>query len=172
MKIGNCSFENVSQIKYLGRRVTDQNFIKEKIKRRLNSDNAYYHSIQNLLSSRLLLKIVKIRIHATIIVPVVLNGCETWSLILRKEYKLRMFENRVLRRIFGPKRDGVTGGWRKLHNEKLHDLYSSASIIKIIKSRRMRWAGHVVRMGEKRSVYRLLVRKPERKRQLGRTKSR
>jgi hypothetical protein len=80
---------------------------------------------------------------------VVLYGCETWSLTLREEHKLRVFKNRVLRRIFGPKRAGVTGGWRKLHNEELHDLYSSPSIIRIIKSRRMRWAGHMVRMGKK-----------------------
>jgi hypothetical protein len=79
-----------------------------------------------------------------------------------------VFENRVLRRIFGPKRDGVTGGWRKLHNEVLHNLYCSPSIIKIIKSRRMRWAGHVARMEEKRNVCRLLVGKPEGKRSLGR----
>jgi hypothetical protein len=79
-----------------------------------------------------------------------------------------VFENRVLRRIFGPKRDRGTGGWRQLHNEELHNLYSSPSIIRIIMSRRMRWAGHVARMGEKRSVYRLLVGKPEGKRPLGR----
>jgi hypothetical protein len=90
---------------------------------------------------------------------VVLYGCETWSLTVREEYKLRVFENRVLR-IFGPKRYGVTGGWRKLHNEELHNLYSSPSINGITKSR-MRWVGHVARMGEKRNVYRLLVRKPE-----------
>jgi hypothetical protein len=83
-------------------------------------------------------------------------------------YKLRKYENRV-RRIFGPKRDGVMGGWRKLHNEELHNLYSSPSIIRIIKSRRMRWAGHVARMGEKKNMYRLLVGKPEGKRSLGRT---
>jgi hypothetical protein len=81
--------------------------------------------------------------HNTIILPVVLYGCETWSLTVRVEHKLRVFENRVLRRIFGPKKDGVTGGWRKLHNEELHNLYSSTSIIRSIKSRRMRWAGHV-----------------------------
>jgi hypothetical protein len=74
---------------------------------------------------------------------VVLYGCETWSLTAREEHKLRVFENRVLRRIFGLKRDGVTGGWRKLHNEEIHNLYSLPSIIRIIKSRRMRWAGHV-----------------------------
>jgi hypothetical protein len=109
--------------------VTNQNLNQEEIKRRLNSGNACYHSVQNLLSSRLL------------------YGCETWSPTLREAHRLRVFENRVLRRIFGPKRDEVTGEWRKLHNEELHDLYSSPSIIRIIKSRRMRWAGHVARMG-------------------------
>jgi hypothetical protein len=86
--------------------------------------------------------------------------------------KLRVFENRVLRRIFGPKRGGVTGGWRKLHKEEFHNLYSSLSIIRIMKSRRMRWAGHVARMGEKRNVYRLLVGKPKGKRPLGRPRRR
>jgi hypothetical protein len=105
-----------------------------------------------ILSSHLLSKNVKIRIYKTIILPVVLYGCETWLLTVREEHKLRVFENRVLRRIFRPKRDGVTGGWRKLHNEELHNLYTSPSIIRIIKSRRMRWAGHVARMGEKRNV--------------------
>jgi hypothetical protein len=108
----------------------------------------------------------------TIILPVVLYGCETWALTVREEHKLRVFENRVLRRIFGPKRDGVTGGWRKLHNEELHNLYSSPSLIRIIKSRRMRWEGHVARMGEKRNVYRLLVGKPEGKRPQGRPRRR
>jgi hypothetical protein len=75
-----------------------------------------------------------------------LYGCETWSLTIRKEQRLRVFENRVLRRIFGPKRDEVTGGWRKLHNEELHNLYSSPNIIRMIKSR---WAGHVARMGRR-----------------------
>jgi hypothetical protein len=82
------------------------------------------------------------------------------SLTSREEHKLRMFKNRMLRRIFGPKRDEVTGGWRKLHNEELHDLYSSPSIIGIIKSWRMRWTGHVARRGEKRNVYSLMVGKP------------
>jgi hypothetical protein len=83
-----------------------------------------------------------------------------------------VFENRVLRRIFGPKRDGVTGGWRKLHSEGLHNLYSSPSIIRLIKSRRMRWTGHVARMGEKRNAYRILVGKPEGNRPLGRPRRR
>jgi hypothetical protein len=91
---------------------------------------------------------------------VAVYGCETWSLTLREKHKRRVLENRVLRRIFGPKRDGVMGRWRNLDNEELHNLYSSSSIIRIIKSRRMRWAGHVARMGEKRKVYRLLVGKP------------
>jgi hypothetical protein len=83
-----------------------------------------------------------------------------------------VFENRVLRRIFGPKRDEVTGEWRNLHNKELHDLYSSPSIIRIVRSRRMRWAGHVARMGEKRNAYRLLLGKPEGKRLLGRLRRR
>jgi hypothetical protein len=95
---------------------------------------------------------VKIRIYKTIILPLVLYECETWTLTLRDEHRLRVFEIRVLRRIFGPKRDEVTGEWRKLHNEKLLELYSSPSIIRIIKSRRMRWAGHVARMGDEERV--------------------
>jgi hypothetical protein len=97
---------------------------------------------------------------------VVLYGCETLSLTLREEHRLRVFENRVLRRIFGPKTAEVTREWIKLHNEEFRDLYSSPSIIRIIKSRRMNWAGHVARMGEKRNAYRLLVGKPEGKEDL------
>jgi hypothetical protein len=84
--------------------------------------------------------------------PILLCGCETWSLTLREEYRLRVIDKRVLRRIFGLKRDKVTGGWRKLHIEELHDLYFSPRIIRIIKSRRMRWAGHMVRMGRRGSL--------------------
>jgi hypothetical protein len=117
------------------------------------------------LSSRLL-------IYKTIILPFVLYGRETWSLTLKEENRLRMFKNRVLTRIFGPKRDEVTGEWRKLHNEELHILYSSPNIIRQIKSRRMRWAGHVARMEEERNVYRVLMGKPEGKRPLGRPRRR
>ena len=102
------------------------------------------------MSSMLVSKNLKIKIYRTIILPVVLYGCETWSLTLREESKLRVFENMVLRRIFGPRRDEVTGEWRKLHNEELNGLYSSPNIVRAIKSRRMRWAGHVARMGEER----------------------
>jgi hypothetical protein len=91
----------------------------------------------------------------------VLYGCETTSLTLREEHSLRVFENRVLMRIFGPKRDEVTGKWRKLHSGELHNLYSSPDIIRQMKSRRMRWAGHVARMGEGRNVCRVLVGKTE-----------
>jgi hypothetical protein len=100
------------------------------------------------LSSRLLFRIVKVKIYKSIILPFVLYRCETWSLTLRKEHRLSLFENRVLSRIFGPKRDEATGEWRKLHSEELHILYSSPNIIMQIKSRRMRWAGYVARMGE------------------------
>jgi hypothetical protein len=133
IKIGNRSFEYVSQFKYFGTTVTNQNLIQEEIKRRLNSGNACYHLLQNLLSSRLLSKNVKVRIYKTIILPVILYGCETWSLTVREEHELRVFENKMLIRLFGPKRDRVTGGWRKLHNEELHNLYSWPSIIRIYK---------------------------------------
>ena len=110
--------------------------------------------------------------YRTLILPVVLYGCETWSLTLREERKLRVFENMVLRRIFGPRRDEITGEWRILHNEELNDLYSSPNIVRVIKSRRMRWAGHVARIGEEMGVYRVLVGKPEVKRPLGRPRHR
>ena len=120
------------------------------------------------MSSRLLSKNLKIKIYRTIILPVVLYGCETWSLTLREERKLRVFENRVLRKVFGPRRDEVTEEWRRLHNEELNDLYSSPNIVRVIKSRRMKCAGHVACMGEVRGVYRVLMGKPEGRRPLGR----
>jgi len=124
--------------------------------------------VQNILSSRLLSANLKIKIYRTIILPVVLYGCETWSWTLREEKKLRVFENRVLRRMFGPRREEVTGEWRRLHNEEPNDLYSSPDIVGVIKSRRISWAGHLARMGEERAVYRVLVGKPEGRRPLGR----
>ena len=100
--------------------------------------------------------------------PVILYGCETWSVTFREEYRLRVFEKRVLSKIFGSERNEVIEQWRKLHNEKLNDLYSSPNIILVIKSRRMSWAGHVARMEEGRGVHKVLVGKPEGKRPLGR----
>jgi hypothetical protein len=97
---------------------------------------------------------------------------ETWSLTLREEHRLKVFENRVLKRIFGPKRDEVMGDRRKLHNGELHNLYSSPDIIRQIKSRRMRWAGHVAQMGEGRNMYRFLVRNSKAKRPLERPRHR
>jgi hypothetical protein len=120
----------------------------------------------------LLCKNIKIRIYKTTILPVVPYGCETWSLTLKEEHRMSMFENRVLRRIFGPKRDDVTGDWRKLHNEKFHNLYSSLNKNRMIKSKRMRWAGHAAQMGKTRNPYKILVGKPEGKRPLGRPRRR
>jgi hypothetical protein len=137
----------------------------------LNSGNACYYSVQNIFSSRLISKNLKIKIYKTVILPVVLYGCETWSLILREEHRLRVFENRVLRRIFGPKRE-EDGSWRKLHNNELHSLYSSPNIVRVIKSRGMRWAGYLARMGEGRGVYRSLLGRSEGKRPLGRPRRR
>jgi len=106
----------------MGTTLTNQNSIQEEIKSRLKSGNACYYSVQSILSSSLLSRNLKIKIYRTIILPVVLYGCETWLLTLREERKLRVSENRVLRRIFGPKGNEVTGEWRKLHNEELNDL--------------------------------------------------
>jgi len=116
----------------------------------------------------LLSKNLKIKIHITIILPVVVYGCETWSLTLREERRLRVFDNRVLRRIFVPSRDEVTGELRKVYNEELNDVYCSLNIVRVTKSRRMRLARHVALMGERKSVYRVLVGKPKVKRPLGR----
>jgi hypothetical protein len=122
------------------------------------------------LSSRLITKNLKIKIYKTVILPVVLYGCETWSLTLREEHRLRVFGNRVLR-IFGPERE-EDGSWRKLHNDELHSLYSSPNIVRVIKSRKLKWAGHVNRMGEGRGVYRVLIGRYEWKRPLGRPRRR
>ena len=139
---------------------------------RLNLGNACHHSVQSLLSSSLLCKYTKIKIHSTTVLPVVLYGCASWSLTLREEHRLRVFRNRVLRERFGHKRDEETGEWRRVHNEELFDLYSSTNIVQVIKSRRMRWVGCVVNRGARRGTYRVLVGKPEGKRPIGRPRRR
>ena len=161
----------MEEFRYLGTTVTNQSSIQEEITSSLKSGNACYHSVQNLLSSSLLSKNTKIKIYRTIILRVVLYGCETWLLTLKEECRLRVFENRLLWRLFGPKKDDVTGEWRKLHNE-LNNLYSSPYIIRVIKWSRMRWRGHVACMGERRGIYRVVMGKFEGKRPIGRSRHR
>jgi hypothetical protein len=165
------SFDNASHFKYFGITLTNKNFIKKEIKRR-NSGNACHHSVQNLQSSHLLSKNIETRMYKTVVLPLVLYGCETWSLTSREEHRLGMFENRVLKRIFGQRMNEGIGGRRRLHEEEPHYLYSSSSIVRIIKLRRMRWAELVARMVEKRNTYRLLVGKPEGRRHLRRPRHR
>jgi hypothetical protein len=172
IKIDNESFERMEQFKYLETTLTNRNSFQEEIKSRLKLGNACYHLVQDLLSSSLLSKNTKIKMYRTIILPVVLYGCETWSLTLKEDHRLRVFENRVLRRIFGPKREPVTEEWRRLHNKELNEMYSSPNIIWVIKSRRMRWAGHVACMGEGKGAYRILVGRHEGRRPLGRPRHR
>ena len=138
IKTDNSFFERVEQFKYMGTNLKNQNCIREEIKSRLKSGNACYHSVQNLLSFGLLSINMKIKINRSVILSVVLYGCDTWFLMWREERRLRVFESRVLRKTLGPKRAEVTGEWRRLHKEELNDLYSSANIIRVIKSRRMR----------------------------------
>jgi hypothetical protein len=127
--------------------------------------------IQNLLSSGLISKNLKIKIYRITVLSILLYGCETWSLTLGEAHRLRVFENRVLKKIFRPKRE-EDGSWKKLHNDDLHNPYSSPNIVRVIKSRRMRWVGHMARRGEGKGVYRVLVGRPEGKRPLGRPRRR
>ena len=125
-------------------------------------DNLFY----NPNFSRLLSKNLKIKIYKTIILLVVLYDCEAWSFTLRKERRLKSLERRILRRLYGPKRD-ASGEWRRLYNEELHSLYLSRNIVRVIKSRRLRWAGHVTRMDESRCAFKILIRIPAGKKPLG-----
>jgi hypothetical protein len=133
IKRGNRSFEEVAEFKYLGTALTDQNHMDKEIKSRQNSGNNSYHSVQSLLTSLLMSRNLKVIICKTILLSVVLYGCEIWSVILREGRSFTGFEKSVLKRIFGPHRDEVTGEWRKLHNGEHHNLHSSSDVIRQIK---------------------------------------
>jgi hypothetical protein len=150
IKIANASFEREKHFKHLGTTLTNQNSIHEKVKSRLKSGNACYHSVQNVLSSNLLSKKIQVKIYRIVIFCVVLYRCDTWSLTLREERRLRVFENRVLKRIFRPKKK-VRGKWRRLHITEFYDLYSSPNAIQVIKSR-MTWGEHGT-YGRQREVH-------------------
>ena len=156
-----CGLVEVEEFRYLGTTLTNKNSIQDEIKSRLKLGDACYYSVQNLLPSSLLSKNLKIKVQRNAILPAVLYVYETWSLTWREERRQRVFEKRVLRRIFGPKKDEVTGEWRKVHNEELSDLYSSPNIVRVIKSKRVRWAGHVARVRERRDSSMVLVEKPD-----------
>jgi hypothetical protein len=160
IKTDNKSFGKVKKFKYLETIPTNKNSIQEASKGRLKSGNACYHSVQNILYSSLLSKNIKIKIYRTIILSV-FQGWETWFLTLREEHRLRVFEDRVLRRIFVFKRDGVTREWRSLGNEELNDLYFSLTIIPLRKARSTIRAGHVAGVEERRGAYRISVGRPE-----------
>jgi hypothetical protein len=136
MKVDNKSFESAAKFTYLRTTLKNQHCIHEEIMSRLNSGKACHHLFKNLLSSSLRSKNIKVKTHKTIILPVVLAGCDTWSLILREKHRLRMFKNSVQRKISGPTKEEVTGDWRQLHNKKMHELYSPLNTFQVIKSRR------------------------------------
>ena len=147
IKTDNSSFGRVQQCKCLATAITDRTSVQEEIKERTEVRRCLVSFGAEWFVFQCAIQTVTIKTHRNVTLPVVLYGCETWSLTLREERRLRVFENAVLRKIFVPKRDEVTGELRKLHNEEINDLYSSPNIVRVIKLRRMRWARHVARMG-------------------------
>jgi hypothetical protein len=172
IKIASRSFPDVAQFKYLGTTLTDQNCMHEEIKSRLNLRECFLPFGSESFFFQPAVEESNVKVHKTIILPVVVYVCKTWSLTLTEEHRLGVFENRMLRRIFGPKRDEVMEEWRKLLNGELHNLYSSPNIIRQFKSKKMRWPEHVASMGEGRKVYRALVGRPQGKGPLERPRRR
>jgi len=171
-RIDNSTFERVELFKYLGTSIIYQNSIQDDIKQIEVMECLLSFGAESFVCS-LLSKNIKSKIYRTIILPVVLCGYETWLLTLGEELRLRVFECGMLRRVLGPKRDEVTGEWRRLRDEELNDLYFSLNIIRVIKSRRIRWAGHIACMGERGGIYTVLVGGgPEGKISLGRPRHR
>ena len=153
--ITDLSFEKCGKVQISRSNSNRYKYMREEIKLRINMGNACYYSLEKILSPRLLSKKLKVKTFKTIILPVVLYICETWSLSLREEHRLRVFENKVLRKIFGAKKHETTREWRKLDKAELHALYSSRNIIRSLKSRRLRWAGYVASMEQSGNAYRV-----------------
>jgi hypothetical protein len=170
--MGNRAFGMMEQLKYVSTTVTNQNSIHEEIKSRLKSGEVSCRSVQNLVSASLISKNTNIKIYRIIILPVVFMVVKLGLSNTAEERRLEVFENRLLRRIFGPKRDEASGEWRRLHNEERHDHYCTPNVIRVVKSRRMRRARHMTRMGERRGAYRDLVGTLERKIPLGKPRRR
>ena len=159
----------MEHFKFLGTSLTNQNSIHEEIKCKLHSGNACYFLVQNLLSSCLLSKNIKVQVYRTIILPFVLYGCDSWSPTVSEEHRLRVFRNRVVRKIFGPMRDEVTGS---REDDMMRHFMIYSPNIWVIKSRRMWWVGYTAHMGKRRCAYRILVGRPEGRRPLGRPRLR
>ena len=164
--ISNITFEMMEQFKYFGTTLTNQIPFMKKLSADWNQGMLVI-ILCRIFVFQFAIQKHKIKTYRTVILPVVSYGYETWSLTLREKRRISVFENRLLRRIFEPKRQEVTGEWRRVSNEKLYFLYSSPNIVQVIEPRRMRWAGDVVRMGGRRGAYRVLVGKPEGRTPLG-----
>lgn len=170
--IGNHNFERVKEFKYLGTTITEDNVGSEEINNRIQAGNRCLYALQDLIRSKELTRLTKINLYITVIRPVVMYGSETWTMTVANEERLRIWERKVLRKIYGPTRDDETGTWRRKSNKELEELFGVTNIIKEIKSRRLQWAGHVRRLPDDRLSKLVWEEAPTGKRPLGRPRLR